>query len=266
MAVSVTVLGSGSGGNCTVLSTSRTRILVDAGFSCREIRRRMAEAGLDSSSLDAIIVSHEHTDHVTGIYQMSKKLNPVIYMTEATHYAWRRMSREKNGSDELQRFEKFEAGKRVVIGDIEVLPFTIPHDAADPVGFKFKAEGATIAIATDLGHMTRNVVDHLRGCDLLMIESNHDLEMLKDGPYPWAVKQRVLSRVGHLSNEALAEFLAADYDGSAAYVVLAHLSEANNHPEIARREAERALAQRQTLLQNQLLLASQNDWLQPITF
>ena len=143
------------------------------------------------------------------------------------------------------------------MGDITVTPFTLPHDAADPVGFAFSAEGVKLAIVTDLGYLSANVREHIRQCDVLMVESNHDLEMLRGGPYPWAVKQRVMSRVGHLSNEALAEFFANDYDGGAAFVVLAHLSEQNNHPEIARETAEKALGSRRSLLQNRLLLASQ---------
>ena len=143
------------------------------------------------------------------------------------------------------------------VGDIEVNPFTIPHDAADPVGFIFRAEGLKIGLATDLGYLPSNVKEHLRGCDVLMIESNHDLEMLRDGPYPWSVKQRVMSRVGHLSNEATAEFLEKNYDGGATYVVLAHLSESNNLPELARLAAERALEDRMNLLSNKLVLADQ---------
>jgi phosphoribosyl 1,2-cyclic phosphodiesterase len=145
------------------------------------------------------------------------------------------------------------------------MPFTTPHDAADPVGFTFVAEGIKIGLVTDLGYISPNVKDHLRGCHGLMIESNHDLEMLRTGSYPWAVKQRVLSRVGHLSNEALADFLASDYDGEAAFVVLAHLSEQNNHPEIARSAAEKALGSRRNLLRNHLMLASQHQAVQTAT-
>ncbi len=154
--------------------------------------------------------------------------------------------------------EFFRAGSGFRIGNIAVTPFTIPHDAADPVGFVFEADGARIAIATDLGYMASNVSVQLRGCDVLMLESNHDVDMLRDGPYPWSVKQRVMSRVGHLSNDAAADFLAKGYDGGAAYVVLAHLSENNNMPELARISAERALRDRMSLLANHLLLAEQD--------
>jgi phosphoribosyl 1,2-cyclic phosphodiesterase len=173
--------------------------------------------------------------------------------------------REATGErPDTDRIDFFSSGRSFQIGDIEIRPFTIPHDAADPVGFTFRVEGVKIGFATDLGYMPPSVCDHLRSCDVLVLESNHDLEMLRGGPYPWSVKQRVMSRVGHLSNEKLAEFFAADYDGSASYIVLAHLSEQNNHPEIALRAAEQALGPRRTLLQNRVLLASQSTAMQPI--
>jgi ribonuclease BN (tRNA processing enzyme) len=166
----------------------------------------------------------------------------------------------------LPAVEYFEAGRPFAIGDIDVSPFTIPHDAADPVGFVFSSEGLRMAFATDLGYMAPNVKAQLKGVDLLLLEANLDLEMLRDGPYPWSVKQRVLSRVGHLSNDATADFLASGYDGQATYVILAHLSENNNLPELARVAAERALAGRASLLANRLLLAQQHEPLSPITF
>ena len=152
-----------------------------------------------------------------------------------------------------------------VVADITVMPFTIPHDAADPCGFTFKASGVKVAVVTDLGYMPPNVKENLRACDGLMIESNHDLEMLRNGPYPWMVKQRVMSRVGHLSNAALAEFFEKDYDGQAAFLVLAHLSEQNNHPEVARETAHKALGGKMNLFQScALTLARQDHPLQPL--
>jgi hypothetical protein len=166
----------------------------------------------------------------------------------------------------LPAIEYFSAGQPFSIGDICVNPFTIPHDAADPVGFVFSSEGVRLGFATDLGYIPPNVREQLRDLDLLLLESNHDLEMLRDGPYPWSVKQRVLSRVGHLSNDAASQFLAADYDGQAAYVILGHLSENNNLPELARVAAERALLGRASLLANRLLLAAQHEPLSAISF
>jgi phosphoribosyl 1,2-cyclic phosphodiesterase len=331
--VRFTVLASGSKGNATVVTGGRTSILLDCGLSCRELFRRMKLAGEEPDSLDAIVITHEHSDHVNGVAVTARKLGIPVYFTEATHRAWmrwltprrqmtyaqwlelcRKQAAERQAeadaaSDEgepdesdlpdesgleaegvtraaaeipeeaapetatrqqdstwLPAVEYFEAGQPFEIGDIAISPFTIPHDAADPVGFVFRAEGVRMGYATDLGYIPPNVKAQLQGVDLLLLESNHDLEMLRDGPYPWAVKQRVLSRVGHLSNEAAAEFLENGYDGQAAYVILAHLSENNNLPELARVTAERALNGRASLLANRLLLAAQHEFLSGIYF
>jgi phosphoribosyl 1,2-cyclic phosphodiesterase len=330
----MTVLASGSKGNSTVISSSRTRVLVDAGLSCRELLKRMAIAGENPAALDAILITHEHQDHVAGLGVLARRLGVPVYFTEPTHRAWVRMitprrtmsyaewldqvQREKeeranaaaqqsgaSGDAEpgicdsmsaaveaaasstedledpdepeaqqaarskpdpafLPSVEYFHSGRQFSIGDIEITPFTIPHDATDPCGFVFAAEGARMALATDLGYMPPNVKAALRRIDVLLLESNHDLEMLKDGPYPWSVKQRVLSRVGHLSNLATAEFLEQDYDGSATCIVLGHLSESNNAPELARLAAEQALAGHPTLLGNRILLAGQSAPLESI--
>ena len=266
MALSISVLASGSRGNCTVLSSSRTRLLVDCGLSCRETCRRLTTQGIAPESLSAILITHEHSDHVAGVHVMAKKFRLPVYMTEPTHGAWQRQYKDAAGNRvHAERFQPFAAGRPFTVGDIDVMPFTIPHDAADPVGFRFLAEGLRVAIATDLGFIPPNVRDQLRACDGLVLESNHDLEMLRGGPYPWAVKQRVMSRVGHLSNESLADFLATDYDGGAAFLILAHLSEQNNLPDLARVAAERALGMRQGLWGSRLLLASQDEPLPALT-
>lgn len=265
MAVSLSMLASGSRGNCALVASTRTRILVDAGISCRETFKRLKSLGEDPRSLSAILITHEHSDHIYGLATLAKKLRIPVLMTGATHHAWAKAMRDAKGErPQLDQLERFESGHSFQVGDIAVKPFTIPHDAADPVGFTFRAEGIKIGIATDLGYLPVSVRDHLRGCDVLVMESNHDVEMLRGGPYPWSVKQRVMSRVGHLSNEALADFFVNDYDNSATFVVLAHLSEQNNHPEIARREAEKALATRGHLFHNRVLLAQQNQALEAI--
>jgi len=278
----------------------------------------MRLAGEEPETLDAIVITHEHTDHIHGLAVTARKLGIPVYLTEGTHRAWmrwiaprrqmtyaqwleqcRKQAAERKAEAEagecagevedvdleasaaeeesvaepvvaakdpswLPSVEYFQAGQAFQIGDIAVSPFTIPHDAADPVGFVFRAKGVRMAVATDLGYIPPNVKARLKGVDLLLLESNHDLEMLRDGPYPWSVKQRVLSRVGHLSNEAAADFLENQYDGQAAYVILAHLSESNNLPELARVAAERALNGRASLLANRLLLAAQHEPLSPI--
>lgn len=267
MAISVTVLASGSGGNSTLVASARTRILVDAGLSCKETLKRLRAAGEDPERLDAILISHEHSDHVYGLPVLARKLRVPVYMTGPANDEWVASfhdPEERARQANLDRLELFASGRSFDIGDIRVTPFTVPHDAADPVAFTFRAEGIKVAVVTDLGYMPASVREHLRGCDVLMIESNHDVEMLRGGPYPWSVKQRVMSRVGHLSNESLAEFLCSDYDGGASTVILAHLSEQNNHPEIARGAAERALLPRRNLLHNRLLLAEQHAPLAPV--
>jgi phosphoribosyl 1,2-cyclic phosphodiesterase len=259
MGVSVSVLASGSRGNAALVESSQARILVDAGVSCRETFKRLKSAGFDPRTISAILITHEHSDHVYGLATLAKRLKVPIFMTGATHQAWARSLRDDAGQlPKLEKLEVFSAGRSFQVEDITVTPFTIPHDAADPVGFTFRADGTKIAIATDLGYMPASVCDHLLNCDVLVIESNHDLEMLRVGPYPWSVKQRVMSRVGHLSNDSLAEFFDKNYDGGASYIVLAHLSEQNNHPEIALRAAENALGLRRTLLRNRVMLAQQD--------
>jgi phosphoribosyl 1,2-cyclic phosphodiesterase len=269
MSVTVSVLASGSRGNCALVATSSTRILVDAGLSGRETFKRLRALGERIEEISAILITHEHSDHVAGLHRLVTKLNVPVFITAPTHHAWKRamrdaMPRDAGAAPELPKKEHFSAGRGFCIGDIEVMPFTIPHDAIDPVGFTFRAEGVKIGIATDLGYMPVSVRNHLRGCSVLLMESNHDVEMLRSGPYPWSVKQRVMSRVGHLSNDALAEFFSSDYDGGAEYLVLAHLSEQNNHPEIARAAAEHALGGRPGLWHNHVLLASQTEALEPI--
>ncbi len=319
----MTVLASGSRGNATVVTGGRTSVLVDAGVSCREIVKRMQAAGEDARKLDAIVITHEHQDHVQGLSVLARKLKIPVYFTEATHRAWMRWMRpqkrmsyadwlaerkaeaarkaaeaERAGQEPeadaanpfyreavlqecveeqaelaveeptkpekesdpcaLPAVEYFRVGKPFSIGDLQITAFTTPHDAADPVGFVLASEGIKIGLATDLGYMPANACEQLKRCDVVMLESNHDIDMLRDGPYPWSVKQRVLSRVGHLSNAAAAEFLEKRYDGQAAYVVLAHLSESNNMPELARLAAEWALRDRMTLLGNKLLVAQQH--------
>jgi phosphoribosyl 1,2-cyclic phosphodiesterase len=268
--VRITVLASGSRGNCAVVASSTTRILVDAGLSCREILNRMRQAGEDPETLSAIVITHEHSDHIGGLKVLARRLKVPVYMTGPTHKAWFRMIRneaKRAGAEarDLERLEFFEAGRSFQIGNVDIYPFTIKHDAVDPVAFTFKVDRVKLGIVTDLGRITENVKQHIRGCDVLMIESNHDLEMLRNGPYPWSVKQRIGSADGHLSNDALAEFFRKDYDGGAAFLILAHLSEQNNLPEIARMVAERALGRHASLFQHRLLLALQSQPLESLT-
>lgn len=212
---------------------------MDAGLSKRETLKRLEAAGLGANGFTAIVVSHEHADHAAHVAALAEELGVPVYLAEGTRAALPEL-------EALARLERFRPGQRFVIGDVEVTPFGVPHDAREPVAFRFEAHGVKLALAVDLGYLTGLVKEHLRGCDCLLLEANHDLEMLRRGPYPWYLKQRVSSRLGHLSNEALAEFLECDFDGSAATLVLAHLSENNNSPEVARLAAAEALERRRS--------------------
>jgi phosphoribosyl 1,2-cyclic phosphodiesterase len=233
------VLASGSSGNAALLATESTRILVDAGLSMRELGRRMLAAGENLEDIDAILLTHEHSDHISGVPVLARRLKKPkpFFLTRLTGPAidW---------ENSIPVLEPFQAGASFRIGDIDVQSFSVPHDAIDPVGFCLQAQGVRIGIATDLGYIPQSVKHHLNRCDLLLIEANHDLEMLKVGPYPWSVKQRVMSRVGHLSNTVTCDFLADELDSRAQHVILGHVSEANNHPEIVRALAAEALERR----------------------
>jgi phosphoribosyl 1,2-cyclic phosphodiesterase len=244
------VLASGSSGNCSLLATDKTRLLIDAGLSVRELTRRLSLIDEQPEKLTAVIVTHEHSDHVCGLARLARKFDIPIYTTWLTA-----PSLEWNEYE--PKLELFQAGANFRIGDIGVQSFTVPHDATDPVGFCFSAESVKIGVATDLGYVTDSLRYHLRGADLLLLEANHDLEMLKVGPYPWAVKQRVMSRMGHLSNDGVCDFLLRDVDSSISHIVLGHLSEHNNHPAIVRMVAIHALERRN--LKPSLAIASQRQ-------
>jgi len=237
LSVRICVLGSGSRGNSTWVRTEKTRLLVDAGFGRKATAARLSAVGERVDGCDAILVSHEHQDHISGLRSLALRLKVPIYISAATRDAIRWDPR-------ITAFEAFTAGETFTIGDVEIHPFSVPHDAADPVAFTFEAEGIRVGVVTDLGYIPEVVKQRVRGCHCLVFESNHDLDMLKVGPYPWFVKQRVMSRHGHLSNYATAAFLGEDYDGAAQVLVLAHLSETNNHPEIVRLSATEALTRR----------------------
>ena len=250
ISIRVAVLGSGSSGNATFVATSRAKILVDAGFSYREIVRRMAVIGEHPESLNGILITHEHSDHIGGLARLAKLHRIPVYISEMTRAAL-------PPKMDLPAVESIAPGKRFGIEDLVIEPFGIPHDAVDPVAFRLTAEGLRVAVVTDLGYLPMNVKDYLRGCHCMVIESNHDIEMLRNGPYPWYVKERVWSRTGHLSNRDLAAFLREEYDGEAQVMVLAHLSEQNNHPQIARLEATASLQTRNA--QPKLVVSSQYE-------
>ncbi|HVN83124.1 MAG TPA: MBL fold metallo-hydrolase [Terriglobia bacterium] len=244
----ISVLGSSSSGNCTFLSTSTTRILLDAGFSKIQTSRRLQSIGESLESIEAIVISHEHSDHVQGLPSLLSAIDVPIYIAEKTLDAIR-------SSVSHSRVQSIRAGERFTIGDLEISPFSVPHDAVDPLAFVFEADGLKVGHVTDLGYMTGLVIQRLKGCDAIVLESNHDLEMLRSGPYPWHLKQRIMSKHGHLSNDEVGKFIEESFDGHARCIILAHLSESNNHPDLARMVSAIALERKGFSLQN-LVLAS----------
>jgi len=221
------VLGSGSKGNCTLVESGTTAVLIDAGFSGKETRRRLSLIDRSPEDLTAILVTHEHGDHVCGVGVLSRQCQLPVYANHGTHRA--AASRVKT----LYKREEFGTGTGFVVGDLEIHPFQVSHDTADPVGFVISDGDAALCYCTDTGQVTRLIGHHVRKCRALILEANHDSQMLMDGPYPLPLKQRVRSKQGHLANGDAARFLAGFVDSSLQYVVLAHLSETNNLPEVA---------------------------------
>lgn len=233
----ISILGSGSRGNCTYIETSRCRLLVDAGFGIRSLKRRFREAGLGPDDIDAILITHGHTDHVSGVEALARYFKAPVYATQGTQDEARSFQR-------IEKVETLKGGDSFAIGDLVITSFPTPHDSAEAVGFRFSNGGITGLLATDLGKLTKTVADYTKGCDWLILESNHDEELLKLGPYPWVLKRRVLGDYGHLSNRSLAAFLTDTFDGSATDLFLAHLSKQNNLPELALESALRAISER----------------------
>lgn len=221
------VLGSGSKGNCTLVESGSTTILIDAGFSGKEIRRRLALINRSPEELTAILVTHEHGDHISGVGVMSRRCNLPVYANCGTHHA------SESRVKKLYKRVEFGTGECFVVDDLEVHPFRISHDTADPVGFVVSDGDSAVAYCTDTGRVTKLIGHHVSKCQALILEANHDPQMLMDGPYPMPLKQRVRSNQGHLANGDAARFLADLLNSSLQYVVLAHLSETNNLPEIA---------------------------------
>jgi len=240
MGLCFNVLGSGSSGNSTLVSDGETHILIDAGLSCLQIERRLIEYGISPEKISAIVVSHDHGDHCGGITTFVKKRDIPVFMT-AEAFAASDIKVNPSKHRAISPGECFE------IGGVSVTSFSVPHDAVDPMGFVLEKNGVRIGVAMDLGFMSNLVIERLKGCAGIILESNYDDDLLKLGPYPWALKQRISSRSGHLSNKAVAEFLAGDFDGTAAHVVLAHLSRQNNNPDVALIKAREALGERSGL-------------------
>ncbi|MGH9967184.1 MAG: MBL fold metallo-hydrolase [Pyrinomonadaceae bacterium] len=251
----LTVLGSGSTGNAVMIVAGETRVLVDAGLSAKEIARRLVLVGEDVHRLDGVLVTHEHGDHAGGLRVLLRSVDCPVYISATTRDAY--ISERTNVADDeprkraaalRDRVEQIESSRDFRIGEIDFHPFTIPHDAVDNFGFTATHEGVKIATLMDFGHITTLISERLRGCAAILIESNHSRDMLKAcDAYPWELKQRILSRLGHISNEDIADWLREGFDGTAKYIVLAHLSERANNPYLAKISAEVALQERAPL-------------------
>lgn len=229
------LLGSGSSGNATVVSTESMSVLIDNGLSYRQLCMRAAAIGFNPEAIQAILVTHEHLDHVAGVGILARKLGVPVYLTEATY------ERLPETVGAIPQVAIFEAGEVIQIGNLEVESFAISHDAADPVSFTIRSNGAKLGLATDLGHPSNVVKRSLNACNALVIESNYCPEMLRKGPYPAQVQQRIRSRMGHLSNQDMNSLLCDLLHDALHTVVLVHISENNNHPDLARSMAARAL-------------------------
>jgi phosphoribosyl 1,2-cyclic phosphodiesterase len=239
--LAVCTLASGSKGNSTYISDGATSILVDAGLSGTEIQRRLNSRSLSAEDLDAIVVSHEHSDHIKAVGVLSRRYKLPVYINRRAGNALKPLGK-------IQQLRMFDCGTTFQIHKLQIHPFSISHDAADPVGFTIGQNGTKMGIATDLGIATSVVKEHLKNCSLLILESNHDPDMLASGPYPWPLKQRIKGRTGHLSNVDSKNLLQELQHDRLEHVVLAHLSETNNTPRKAYEEVAKALARSRTRL------------------
>jgi phosphoribosyl 1,2-cyclic phosphodiesterase len=253
------VLGSGSSGNTTLVEGGGTFLLIDAGLGPREMAERLQSLGIDPTSIAAILLTHEHGDHSRGAASFSNKWGVPILGSRGTYAAG------GFGAVDLARWDVLEPGQAHVYGGMTVTGVPIPHDAAGPVAFVLGGDGVAMGHATDFGHVTRGLVDAFRPCETVVVESNYDPGMLREGPYPWSLKERILGRLGHLSNGDVADYITRGLGETCRTLVLAHLSRKNNHPELARMTAERALKRKgRTEVRLEIAEPDGMDWI-PVT-
>jgi phosphoribosyl 1,2-cyclic phosphodiesterase len=226
-------LGSGSRGNATLVAAGTTLVMVDCGFSCRETERRMARFGCSPADLSALLVTHEHGDHIRGVRLLARKYDLPVWLTRGTRQAMR--------DDDVPAMHHFDGHSNISIGDLQVHPFTVPHDAREPCQFIFGDGNHRFGVLTDTGRMTPHIIECLDACDALLLECNHDADLLRGGPYSAALKQRVGGLLGHLSNAQAGEMLSRLDTSRLQHLVAAHLSDKNNRPELARQALATAL-------------------------
>ena len=219
-------LGSGSRGNATLVECQSTLVMVDCGFSCRETERRMARLGCHPSELAALLVTHEHGDHVRGVAPLARKYGIPVWLTRGTRHMLR--------DADMPQLHSYDAATCIDIGALRIQPFTVPHDAREPCQFALHAGGRRLGLLTDTGRLTPHIVESLMACDALLLECNHDAAMLAGGPYSYSLKQRVGGPLGHLSNAQAADLLALLDTSRLQHLVAAHLSDKNNQPALAR--------------------------------
>ena len=258
--VQFTILGSGSGGNAAYLETPSARVLIDCGFSAKRIRSALLDLDRTPERLDGILITHEHSDHIHGLKVLAAKLGIPVYCNRHT------AEEIRLHHDCTFDFQIFETGNSFEIGDLGVDTFCIPHDATDPVGFVLHTPAVQIGFLTDLGHGTRLIADRVRQAEVLLLETNHDVDMLNNDPHrPWNLKQRILSRHGHLSNEGAADFLEQLVHADLQHIFCAHLSRDCNTPELAREEIAQKLSQLDAA-QVQVHIPQQNGPCPPLRF
>lgn len=244
-------LSSGSKGNSTYIGTEKTKILIDVGTSGKYIAESLLSMDIDPKHLTAIFVTHEHTDHIKGVGILSRKYDLPIYATVDT---WCEML-PKIGRISLSNQKTIEPNEPIHLNELTVTPFSIPHDAVQPVGYTVSKGDKKIGVATDFGYVTEDIIYYLSQCDALLLESNHDVDMLKDGDYPYALKQRILGDYGHLSNVAVGEFIPKIYTKKTTTIFLGHLSSDNNTPLTAYTTVKKILKENNIIVNKHLKLA-----------
>jgi phosphoribosyl 1,2-cyclic phosphodiesterase len=247
MGLRFSILGSGSTGNAMVVANDEVKVLIDAGLSAKKIDQLLRERDVDANELDAILVTHEHADHIKGLGAVARKFDLPIYANEKT---WEELNKQIGEIAEDKK-RVMDTGMMLELGSLQIQSYGISHDAAEPVGYCFYDGEQKLSLATDLGYMSSKVKEQVRDSDVLILESNHDVEMLRMGRYPWNIKRRILSDIGHLSNEAAGEGLSELMNGRLKRVYLAHLSRDHNMMDLARLTVENVLADNRVSLQEQ---------------
>lgn len=232
MAFTFSTLASGSSGNCIFIGTDKTKVLIDVGVSGKKVEQGLKTIGVDPKEIDGIFITHEHTDHIRGIGVLARKYNLPIYANLGTWKAIENLERVI-GNIKSSLKELIENGKDFILKDLVIRPYSIPHDAKDPVGYAFYCNDKKVSVATDLGHINDDIIENIKDSNLILLEANHDIEMLKFGKYPYSLKRRILGDFGHLCNEVSGDLLSKVYHNKLETVVLGHLSKENNFPELA---------------------------------